>query len=131
MSEETQINILYVDDEIDWHEILKRLLNQIIPSAQIVSALSFQEAQSLIERQFFHAAILDIRLNHQDKTNEEGMILQHMIAQKGKTGIIMLSGFGTTDRIIQSWDNERVVGFIQKDQFNVEKLRHLLKLAMR
>lgn len=129
---EEKMKILIVDDEEKWINIIKRRLAKIASNAQLFTADSFVAAKKLVDEHFFHVAILDIRLVFDEAENQQGMALQKYIFEKGEaTGIIMLSGFGSPERILKSWQKYDAIGFLQKEDFDKNLLAKSLEKALK
>lgn len=106
-------NILVVDDDIEYQEIHRRRLERLVQT--IIFASNRFDAEKLVRRQYFHAAILDIRLNDKEEENTDGLrIAETIYKQNESTGLIIVSGYGTTDRSRAAFRNYRAVDFLEK-----------------
>lgn len=84
--------VLIVDDLPDWRTTLSGLLRVGGYNVQVASTM--EEALSLLKQEYFHVAILDIRLDETDERNKDGLVLMHQINRKFPlTAIIILTGY--------------------------------------
>lgn len=129
MSSSENANILVVDDEPVFLQIYSRILGSNI--AHLHLADNKTDALEAIQRRFFHAAILDIRLANFDPTSEEGMHIAEAIYSNGEsTGVILISGFGTPKRVRDAFRMYEAVDFLGKENFNREELSYALSRAI-
>lgn len=112
--------VLVVDDGAEYREIHRRRLEDVVGTLIITE--SRVDALKLIERRFFHVAVLDIRLIDQQEENVEGMELAQALFERGEaTGIVIVSGYGTTDRVRDAFRKFRVVDFLEKARYTPEQ----------
>lgn len=135
--------VLVVDDDNEYREIHERRLNNRVKKLVIVQ--NYNDALEQLQRQFFHVAVLDIRLVDSQEENVEGLRLAEALYNRNEgTGIVIVSGYGTTDRSREAFRKYKAVDFLEKliytpqqflDALNdavidsmsyVEKLRHEL-----
>lgn len=113
MSNLSDTIILVVDDDREYREIHQRRLEPT--GARLYIAGSQGEARHLIERQFFHAAVLDIRLVDRQAENVEGLELAKALFELGEsTGIVIVSGYGTPERVREAFRKYHAVDFLEK-----------------
>ncbi len=87
--------ILVVDDVADWRITLRGLLTD--EGYEVKVAGSIEEATTLLEKQPFNFAVLDIRLDETDEDNIEGVELAKTIHERWpQTKVIMITGYETT-----------------------------------
>lgn len=112
--------ILVVDDDSEYQEIHRRRLETRVEKLIIVGNRA--AALHQIERQFFHAAILDIRLVDKEIENTEGMELARKLHSLGEsTGIVIVSGYGTSDRVRTAFRKFGAVDFLDKALYTSEQ----------
>lgn len=129
MSTLTDTIVLVVDDDPKYQDIHRRLLEDRV--GRVLIAANRSDALQLIQRRFFHAAILDIRLIEYADENIEGLELAREFYERGEsTGIIIVSGYGTTDRVRTAFRGYRVVDFLDKAFYTPEQLYKALKDAV-
>lgn len=73
--------ILVVDDQHNWRQVLRTLLE--IEGCEVVEAKSFMEAKELLTKSdsHFDLAVLDVRLVDSETYNVQGLELLHFIKQ--------------------------------------------------
>lgn len=121
--------VLVVDDDPNYQDVHRRLLEKKVGKLYAVGTQS--EALDLARRQFFHAAILDIRLVEEEDENIEGLALAEAFYQRGEgTGIIIVSGYGTTDRVRDAFRKYKVVDFLEKATYEPSQLLDALTEAV-
>jgi CheY-like chemotaxis protein len=119
----TQGRVLLVDDLQDWRITLSGLLKGGGYDVQVASTLT--EALSLLKQDFFHVAILDIRLDETDENNKDGLLLMHQINRKSPmTSIIILTGFADVKMVREALQpNSNGVspafGFLEKSEIEL------------
>jgi CheY-like chemotaxis protein len=90
--------VLVVDDLPDWRNTLSGLLVDGGFSVRSVSSVS--EALQAIKDEFFHVALLDVRLDESDEDNRDGIKLMHEIKKNSPSvEIIILTGFADVSMI--------------------------------
>jgi len=87
-------NILVVDDVKDWRLTLRGLLQD--EGYQVKDAESSQKALSLLAKEGFDLAVIDIRLDETNEDDTEGITLAKNIRnQWPQTQIIIITGYET------------------------------------
>lgn len=90
--------VLVVDDLPDWRYTLSGLLTDAGFSVRSVS--SAKEAIQAIKEEFFHVALLDVRLDESDEDNRDGIKLMHELKRNSPSvEIIILTGFADVSMI--------------------------------
>lgn len=99
------IDVLIVDDDADWQSRLGELVQDKF-STHAVSSES--EAMKIIQRQYFHCAIVDKSLVAGDGNDEGGMrVLEELKNIDVGTKRLMLTSYGSIDsavRALADWD---------------------------
>jgi ActR/RegA family two-component response regulator len=124
-----QPQILVVDDQDNWREVLTEILSV---DYSVTSASGFSEAESLLETKDFHVVILDIRLVDADSTNEQGMArLEKLRNDKGAYDIevVMVTGYPTPDTATQSLVDLQAANYFQKGNFNFMEFERVVREA--
>jgi len=84
--------IMVVDDQENWRELLRILLEK--EGFLVTTVESFGECQKAFQKVTFNVVILDIRLIDQDTFNVEGLALLHEIRTKSPTTkAVILTGY--------------------------------------
>lgn len=84
--------ILIVDDRSDWRSLIQEILDD--EGYNLVFASNFQEAIAAIDKSNFDAAIVDVRLDDDDRYNVDGLKLLRKIKTKmPSTGVMILTGY--------------------------------------
>ena len=84
--------ILVVDDLPDWRITLSGLLMD--QGYDVQTASSIDNALEILEKEYFHVAVLDVRLDETDEDNRDGIQLMHEIKKRRPTtAIIILTGY--------------------------------------
>ncbi len=90
--------VLVVDDLPDWRYTLSGLLTDA--GFSVCSVSSATEAKQAIKEDFFHVALLDVRLDESDENNRDGLKLMHEIKSNNPSvEIIILTGFADVSMI--------------------------------
>jgi DNA-binding NtrC family response regulator len=92
MSLKTANCILIVDDQENWRQALRILLES--EGFAVLEATTFHEAEDALAGTSFDVVVLDVRLVDEDMFNVEGLALQNMISAKNPdTRIVILTGY--------------------------------------
>jgi len=84
--------IMVVDDQENWRELLRILLEK--EGFLVTTIESFGECQEALQQAIFDVVILDVRLIDQDTFNVEGLALLHEIRAKSPfTKVVILTGY--------------------------------------
>jgi len=118
-------NVLVIEDTPDWR---KKLVGYLIEEGEynIQEADSYGKASKLLQKQPFDVAIVDIRLVDWDERNEQGMqLLRELdkVADENGTQSIVITGYGTKDRMREAFRDHQVVDFIEKQRFDPEEFK--------
>jgi CheY-like chemotaxis protein len=112
-----QGRILIVDDDPKWCEQLVETLQKNGFLAEAVSTVS--EALHRMHQALFHVLVLDIRMDKNDESNKEGITLLRELDQQDLSEpikVIMLSAYGTIDRMRTAFREYEVADFLLKDK---------------
>lgn len=123
-----QGRVLIVEDLPNWQELLKRTL--VSEDLQVDVAASFPEAIHKLEQNFYHLAVLDVRLVDQDPSNSEGMTILDRLQEKrlgDAMAKIMLSAYGTLAQMRNAFKHHKVADFIAKEDFDRTQFRQTVR----
>jgi len=112
-----QARVLIVDDEPAWQEIIRAIL--VEEGYSVYVADNYQEAEAYLQKEVFHLAIIDIRLDPVGEATSTGIDLLEHIVELG-TGLpycIVLTGYPSVERVRESFKKYRVWDFITKLDF--------------
>jgi CheY-like chemotaxis protein len=111
---EDRVNVLVVDDNHSWVENYEEALGDLGYCAH--AAFDLETALNLLDRKFFHVAIVDVRLDETDKDNLQGLdVLQRIWELDEGTAAIMVSGFPMTD-LLPSFMAYQVFDFVKRER---------------
>ncbi len=83
-------SVLIVDDQDNWRNLLREILND---EFEVVAAESYAEALDAISKRVdpFHVLVTDMRLEDDQRGNEDGVkLIEHIHNQNDKTNTILL-----------------------------------------
>jgi len=87
---EKTLSILVVEDDVSWQHNYEEVLSEKGYHVDIASSLN--EALEALDRRFYHAAIVDLRLDEKNTDNREGMgVLRRIWELNEGTGAIVVS----------------------------------------
>ncbi|MBN1888360.1 MAG: response regulator [Thermoflexales bacterium] len=110
---EDKPHILVVEDDPSWQEIYAEAL---VDNGYLVKAAgALDAALSLLERQFFHVAIVDLKLGHEE-SNRDGLQVLRRIWELGETLAIVGSGYAD----VSMYDEFRKMGIFGLTQIPAE-----------
>lgn len=107
--------ILVVDDERRWRDLLSDTLAG--GGFLVETAASKTEAIERLSSDLYHLVVLDIRMELQDKYNEQGMDLlrEYGALQYGDiVKVIVLSAFGTEEQMREAFRDYKAADFVDK-----------------
>jgi len=105
--------VLIVDDQPNWRELFSDLLED---EYDVVSVGSYEEALRALDRKPpFRVAVVDIRLEDRDPSNEEGLRLIEQINQRrAGTSTIIVTGYPAIRTIKMAFQDLKVSDYIEK-----------------
>ena len=124
-------NILVIEDTKDWRT---KLVNYLIEEGEynIHEADNYERANELLQEQPFDVAVVDIRLVDWDEQNEQGMqLLRELdeIKEANATQVIVITGYGTEERMRRAFRDHRVVDFMKKKGFDPQEFKATVLMA--
>lgn len=121
------VRILVVDDQAGWREICEETFAS--KGYAVDTAPDLKTAVDLLNRLFFHVAIVDISLQDGDSTNKDGLQVLHKIWSLDEgTVAIVLSGRATPDMMANFLDYG-IFDFVSKHDLNPGDLSKQYKSA--
>ena len=122
-----RINILVVDDSPSWCAIYQEALSEA--SYRVRVATNLAQAIDCLNQQFFHVAIVDIRLDNDDRDNVQGVeVLQRIWELNEGTMAIVSSGHATAD-MLPTFMSYGVFDFVAKRAVSPDDLARQYKSA--
>jgi ActR/RegA family two-component response regulator len=123
--------VLVLEDDPLW---LKNLEDELTRVAEYVACAStLAKAQELLETQYFNVAIVDLRLHQGDPKDTQGFeFVQLLQTLKLDETIrcVMLSAFGTVQRVTEAFRDFHVVDFLEKQDFTAEAVLNAVQQAL-
>jgi len=127
-----QKTILLLDDDKEFARPVVRWLKK---AGYVVSlAVTLGEALQCLEKERYHLAIVDVRLDDKDESNEGGMEFLHMRDERELREIlpvIVLTGNATTDNVLEAFTEYNVFSYLKKEPGYRVKLLHEVERAFR
>src|SRR3989304_481022 len=106
----TDVQVLIVDDILNWQDALTRLLSSFGYSCDTAS--STEEAVGLLGKQSYKLAIVDIRLREDDVDHIGGLeIVKWITDTRSNTKVIVVTGYGSIGIATRVLRSGVVVGF--------------------
>lgn len=122
-----RVNILVVDDSPSWCAIYQEALGDAAYAVRVAGSLA--EALDSLNRQFFHVAVVDIRLDNDDRDNAQGIeVLQRIWELNEGTMAIVSSGHATAD-MLPAFMSYGVFDFVAKREASPDDLARQYKSA--
>lgn len=124
--------VLIVEDTADWRAKLVGYLIEDEEEYDIVEADDYRKAAKMLQEQPFNVVLVDIRLVDWNEKNEQGMqLLQELdeISDLNGTQSVVITGYGTKDRMRKAFRDHKVVDFIEKQRFDPEEFRMIVRQA--
>lgn len=130
MTSKNPAKILFIDDQDNWRELLKKALKN--ENIHISEASTVEDAKDLITNLTFDLIVFDVRLEDDEPHNVEGLGLLYFVkAHSPMTKTIVLTGYpesirGETDADVLLFKVPEGTNF-DKDMFR-DKIKELLEL---
>jgi CheY-like chemotaxis protein len=117
---------LVVEDEPDWRETLKELLES--EGCQVEVASTYREASDKITSSSYHLATIDLRLSNLDPTDVRGLDLLDMAKRIGlSVDSIVVSAVATPAQIAWALRELGARDFMDKSEFRRERFRRRVR----
>ena len=124
---EDNINILVVDDSPSWCAIYEEALSESAYAVHIASDMT--SALDCLNQQFFHVAIVDIRLDPDDRDNVEGLDVLQRIWELDEGTVAIVSSAHATADMLPSFRAYSVFDFVAKRELSPDDLARQYKSA--
>jgi CheY-like chemotaxis protein len=125
----TKGKVLIVEDEATWRKLYRKVLEK--EGYHIRAAGSLPEVLDLLDRHFFHAAIVDIRLVDSQPGNQDGIEAVKRIAQADEgTRVIVITAFGTIRMTRDAFKQYNVFEFMEKQTHDQAGFCQVVKQAV-
>ena len=115
--------VLVVEDNPDWRLTLEGMLSEAALVANSVS--SKEEALLALQSNHYDVALLDIRLDESDETNDDGLLLAEEINERWPdVRIIIATGYANQDYVRRAMEPKMpngqrlAVNFIEKSDID-------------
>ena len=97
----------------------------------VETATNYTEAWQALATKHFKLAVLDITLVDADPKNEDGLRLLADIGEAGlDTNVIIVTGYGSEQRRETADRSPKLLGFLDKKEFNLPYYRACVRLAV-
>ena len=125
----TKGKVLIVEDEVTWRKLYRKVLEK--EGYHIRAADSLSAALDLLDRHFFHAAIVDIRLVDNQPGNQDGIEAVKRIAQADEgTRVIVITAFGTIQMTRDAFKQYNVFEFMEKQTHDQARFCQMIEQAV-
>jgi ActR/RegA family two-component response regulator len=105
--------VLIVEDEATWQKLYQKVLEK--EGYRVWTAASLPAALDLLDRHFFHVAVVDIRLVDSQPGNQDGIKVVKRISQADEgTRAIIITAFGTIQMTRDAFKEYQVFEFMEK-----------------
>jgi CheY-like chemotaxis protein len=128
------IRILVVDDLLDWQKSISGLLSD--EGYDVRSVGSRVDALEALDAGRFHVAVLDVRLDERDESNQDGLVLMHEIREKyPSVAVIILTGYANIEMVREALEPDDkgespAFGFLQKTETD-QLLEYVRRASLR
>src|ERR1051326_546993 len=114
-----QGRVLVVEDRADWNQALAETLEHA--RFDVDTATDTIRARQLLDTNYYHVLILDIRMDDGDTSNIDGLKLLEYLHTRGLTEaiqVVILSAYGTKEQMRTAFRDKQVADFIFKQRFS-------------
>jgi ActR/RegA family two-component response regulator len=121
--------VLIVEDEATWRKLYQKVLEK--EGYRVWTADSLPAALDLLDRHFFHAAVVDIRLVDNQIGNQDGIEVVKRISQADEgTRAIIITAFGTIKMTRDAFKQYKVFEFMEKQTHDQDKFCQVVEQAV-
>lgn len=121
--------VLIVEDEATWRKLYQRVLEK--EGYQVWTASSLPEALDLLNRHFFHVAVVDIRLVDGQPGNQDGIEVVKRISQADEgTRAIIITAFGTIQMTRDAFKEYHAFEFMEKQTHDQARFCRVIEQAV-
>jgi signal transduction histidine kinase/CheY-like chemotaxis protein len=125
-TERSEVDVLIVDDDVDWRQVLQDSL--LTGGHSVRTAASYGEASDALATRHFTLVVLDVHLAAGDETNRDGLRLFAELRQLADPPSVI---FVTKDPDeIDRTQDENVICTIAKTEFDVAAFRRMASLIL-
>ena len=123
--------VLIVDDDPSWQELLGENIEDLDlpglgPRGVQISG-TFEDARSLLDRQHFHIAFVDLRLREEFRELEGKKLVRKIAELDEGTSVVIATGHADVHTAITALKEWKVLDFILKDEWEPEKVARLVQ----
>jgi DNA-binding NarL/FixJ family response regulator len=123
------VNILIVDDDIAWQQILTEILSEMGHNVDV--AQSYDTAEVLLRTRPHRLAIVDLSLGEYDHNNRDGLrVLEAARKYNPNCSTILLSGFATVEVAVRAMKDHQAYTCLRKDEFKRANFRKVINDAL-
>jgi ActR/RegA family two-component response regulator len=130
----SQNRILVIDDDPSWQELLSESIeaSNAAPRSELSVrvARSFQEADALLDREHFHLAFVDLRLKEDERELTGKRIAAKITRLDEGTCVVIVTGHADVNTAITALREWNVLDFVLKDEWDAEKVMHLVRTGL-
>ncbi len=121
--------VLIVEDEATWRKLYQKVLEK--EGYQVWTADSLPEALDLLDRHFFHVAVVDIRLIDGQPGNQDGIEVVRRISQAEEgTRAVIITAFGTIQMTRDAFKEYHVFEFMEKQTHDQARFCQMVEQAV-
>jgi CheY-like chemotaxis protein len=121
--------VLIVEDEATWRKLYQKVLEK--EGYRVWTAGRLPEALDLLDRHFFHVAIVDIRLVDDQPGNQDGIEVVKRISQADEgTKAIIITAFGTIQMTRDAFKEYQVFEFMEKQTHDQARFCQVVEQAV-
>lgn len=114
------IKVLVVDNAEDWCTMLSGCFRDAGYSPYAVQTA--EEALKVLAKQPFHVAVIDVRLESEDHSDESGLKLTQAIKKRfPNVKVILLTGYGTVQQALRATREYGAFDYIEKSTLGSQK----------
>ena len=120
--------VLIVEDRKDFQKIFAEIVAGLGYHSQ--TAATLKEGLAALDRATFHVALVDLRLDDEDKDNWDGFqILERITALDEGTRPIVLTAFGEVEDSSEAFRKHHVFDFIRKQKVDIPEVMDKIRQA--
>ncbi len=123
--------ILIVDDDPSWQELLSESIQEAgVGPYTLHVASSRAEAETLLDRQHFHLAFVDLRLREEARELEGKQVAARIVAQDEGTSVVIVTGHADVETALTALKEWKVLDFVLKDAWDPEKVIQVARVGI-
>jgi CheY-like chemotaxis protein len=123
--------VLVLDDDENWIHDFRTIFQGRV--ARLEAAQTLEAALELLDRYYFNVAVVDLRLDDADPTNDQGMAFMQAIEDRHLHGVVLpifCTAYSDVNHVNKAWRDHNIIDYINKNEFDEDALIAAVEKAL-